>query len=53
MNVRTEPYLQQVKRWPASGRHILAQFANLVTPREEVYPIGKPEIIEIIGIDRE
>ena len=26
MNLRTEPYLQQAKRWPRSGRHILAQF---------------------------
>jgi hypothetical protein len=26
MNLRTEPYLEQVKRWPVSGRHILAQF---------------------------
>lgn len=24
--LRTEPYLAQVDRWPASGRHILAQF---------------------------
>lgn len=26
MNLQTEPYLQQVKRWPVTGRHILAQF---------------------------
>jgi hypothetical protein len=26
MNLRTEPYLEQVKRWPVSGKHILAQF---------------------------
>jgi hypothetical protein len=26
MKTRTEPYLEQAKRWPASGRHILAQF---------------------------
>jgi len=26
MNLRTEPYLEQVKRWPAVGRHIMAQF---------------------------
>jgi len=26
MNIQTEPYLEQVKRWPGSGRHILAQF---------------------------
>ena len=26
MNLRTEKYLNQMKRWPPSGRHILAQF---------------------------
>lgn len=26
MNIRTEPYLEQAKRWPETGRHILAQF---------------------------
>jgi Domain of unknown function (DUF4291) len=26
MNLQTQPYLEQLKRWPASGRHILAQF---------------------------
>ena len=26
MKLRTEPYLDQANRWPASGRHILAQF---------------------------
>jgi hypothetical protein len=26
MNLKTEAYLQQLKRWPAAGRHILAQF---------------------------
>ncbi len=26
MKLRTEPYLKQLERWPASGRHILAQF---------------------------
>src|SRR6187401_1352050 len=26
MNLRTENYLSQLKRWPATGRHILAQF---------------------------
>ena len=26
MNLRTEDYLAQLKRWPATGRHILAQF---------------------------
>ena len=26
MNLQTEHYLMQLKRWPATGRHILAQF---------------------------
>lgn len=26
MNIRTKPYLEQLKRWPVSGKHILAQF---------------------------
>ncbi|HEY4283693.1 MAG TPA: DUF4291 domain-containing protein [Chthoniobacterales bacterium] len=26
MNLRTENYSRQLKRWPATGRHILAQF---------------------------
>jgi hypothetical protein len=26
MNLRTEQYLKQVKRWPVAGRHIMAQF---------------------------
>jgi hypothetical protein len=26
MKTRTESYLEQLKRWPATGRHILAQF---------------------------
>src|SRR5215207_4927664 len=26
MNLITEPYVSQQARWPASGRHILAQF---------------------------
>lgn len=26
MRLLTEPYLEQVQRWPTSGRHILAQF---------------------------
>jgi len=26
MKLRTEPYLKQLGRWPASGRHIMAQF---------------------------
>jgi len=41
MNIQTEPYLQQVKRWPASGRHILAQFdADTVV----VYQAYRPAI---------
>jgi len=28
MKLKTEPYLEQVRRWPASGRHILAQYDN-------------------------
>jgi hypothetical protein len=27
-------------------------FANLVTPQEEVYPINESEIAQMIGIDR-
>jgi hypothetical protein len=26
MNLRTEPYLEQIKRWPVAGQHIMAQF---------------------------
>ena len=26
MNIRTEPYLEQLKHWPVAGRHIMAQF---------------------------
>ena len=26
MNLAVEPYLQQLERWPKSGKHILAQF---------------------------
>src|SRR4051794_22208495 len=25
MNLKTEPYLEQLRRWPPTGRHILAQ----------------------------
>src|SRR4051812_42288175 len=28
MRLKTEPYLEQCQRWPARGRHILAQFDN-------------------------
>ncbi|HWW01517.1 MAG TPA: DUF4291 domain-containing protein [Candidatus Acidoferrum sp.] len=41
MNIQTEPYLEQVKRWPSSGRHILAQFdADTVV----VYQAYRPAI---------
>jgi hypothetical protein len=26
MNIKTEPYLEQLRRWPQRGQHILAQF---------------------------
>jgi hypothetical protein len=41
MNLTTEPYLDQASRWPASGRHILAQFdADSIV----VYQAYNPEI---------
>jgi hypothetical protein len=41
MPLITEPYIPQVARWPASGRHILAQFdAESVV----VYQAYRPEI---------
>lgn len=41
MNLAIEPYLEQVKRWPSSGRHILAQFdADTVV----VYQAYRPSI---------
>ena len=41
MNLRTEQYLKQSRRWPASGRHILAQFdAETVV----VYQAYRPDI---------
>ena len=41
MNLRTQPYLEQLKRWPVSGRHILAQFdSNTVV----VYQAYRPAI---------
>ena len=41
MNLQTEPYLEQQRRWPASGRHILAQFdASTVV----VYQAYRPAI---------
>src|SRR6266404_7062103 len=43
MKIPTERYLEQVKRWPASGRHILAQFD---TDTVVVYQAYRP----IIGL---
>lgn len=41
MSLTTEPYLEQLKRWPKSGRHILAQYdADSVT----VYQAYRPDI---------
>src|SRR5579862_2379197 len=41
MNLRTENYLMQLKRWPRTGRHILAQFdAESVV----VYQAFRPQI---------
>jgi hypothetical protein len=41
MKLKTEPYLEQRRRWPESGRHILAQFdADTVV----VYQAYRPEI---------
>jgi hypothetical protein len=43
MTLPTEPYLDQIRRWPASGRHVLAQFdAN----KAIVYQAYKPAIAE-------
>lgn len=41
MNLRTEPYLTQSARWPAAGRHILAQFDDSTVV---VYQAYRPEI---------
>jgi hypothetical protein len=41
MKIRTEPYLEQLKRWPVSGKYILAQFdADTVV----VYQAYRPAI---------
>lgn len=41
MNLQTTPYSEQVRQWPSSGRHILAQFdAETVV----VYQAYRPEI---------
>lgn len=41
LNLRTEPYLAQSARWPAAGRHILAQFDDSTVV---VYQAYRPEI---------
>jgi hypothetical protein len=41
MRLQTEPYLEQRRRWPASGRHILAQFDD---ESVIVYQAYRPEI---------
>jgi hypothetical protein len=41
MNLKTEPYLEQCRHWPASGRHILAQFDDEAVV---VYQAYRPEI---------
>jgi hypothetical protein len=41
MNLETQPYIEQLKRWPTSGHHILAQFdTNTVV----VYQAYRPAI---------
>jgi hypothetical protein len=41
MNLKTEPYLDQLRRWPVVGRHILAQFD---TDTVVVYQAYRPAI---------
>jgi hypothetical protein len=41
MRLKTEPYLEQQRRWPARGQHILAQFDDEVVV---VYQAYRPEI---------
>src|ERR671935_2864665 len=41
MKLMTEPYLAQVCRWPATGRHILAQYDDQTVV---VYQAYRPEI---------
>lgn len=41
MRLITEPYLEQVKRWPERGRHVLAQFDHETVV---VYQAYRPEI---------
>jgi Domain of unknown function (DUF4291) len=41
MKLRTEPYLDQVARWPKEGKHILAQFDDTSVV---VYQAYRPSI---------
>jgi hypothetical protein len=41
MKLITEPYLAQAGRWPATGRHILAQYDDRTVV---VYQAYRPEI---------
>src|SRR4051795_8107921 len=41
MEMITEPYLAQLRRWPATGRHILAQYDDRSVV---VYQAYRPEI---------
>jgi hypothetical protein len=41
MNLTTEPYLEQARRWPTEGRHILAQFDDTSVV---VYQAYRPSI---------
>src|SRR3954464_2375850 len=41
MRLQTEPYLEQRQRWPAIGRHVLAQFDD---ESVVVYQAYRPEI---------
>lgn len=43
MSVRVEPYLEQLERWPTSGRHILAQYDDDAVI---VYQAYRPSIAE-------
>jgi len=40
MKLRTEPYSDQVRRWPARGRHILAQFDDDTVVVYQAYRAG-------------
>ena len=41
MNLKTKPYCEQVREWPESGRHILAQFDDETII---VYQAYRPQI---------